>query len=77
MMVSPDVFVGIDVSKGRLDVHLRPLGIGFSVSNEAAGYAELIARLRPLRTKHIVLEATGAAPAPLPASAAGCATCCP
>jgi transposase len=48
MMVSPDVFVGIDVSKGRLDVHLRPLGIGFSVSNEAAGYAELIARLRPL-----------------------------
>lgn len=59
MMGSPGVFVGIDISKGRLDVHVRPVGIGFSVSNDAAGYAALIARLRPLRTKRIVLEATG------------------
>jgi transposase len=59
MMASPDVFVGIDVSKDRLDVHVRPLGVGFSVSNAAAGYAELIPRLRPLRSKRIVLEATG------------------
>ena len=28
-------------------------------SNEVAGYAELIGRLRPLRSKRIVLEATG------------------
>jgi transposase len=53
MMASQDVFVGIDVSKDRLDVHVRPLGVGFSVSNEAAGYAALIARLRPLRVKRI------------------------
>src|SRR5258707_12859301 len=59
MMALQDVFVGIDVSKGRLGVHVRPLGVGFSVSNEAAGYAALIARLRPLRVKRIVLEATG------------------
>src|SRR4051812_50176796 len=59
MMASQDVFVGIDVSKDRLDVHLRPLGVGFAVGNEAAGYAALIARLRPLRVKRIVLEATG------------------
>src|SRR3989440_12332240 len=59
MMASQDVFVGIDVSKDRLDVHVRPLGVGFSVGNEAAGYAALIARLRPLRVKRIVLEATG------------------
>ena len=59
MMASQDVFVGIDVSKDRLDVHVRPLGVGFSVGNEAAGYAGLIARLRPLRVKRIVLEATG------------------
>ncbi len=58
-MASQDVFVGIDISKGRLDVHVRPLGMGFSVSNDRAGYGELIARLRPLRTKRIVLEATG------------------
>jgi hypothetical protein len=36
-----------------LDVHVRPLEVGFSVSNEAAGYAAVIARLRPLRTKRI------------------------
>ena len=58
-MASQNVFVGIDVSKDRLDVHVRPLGVGFSVGNEAAGYAGLIARLRPLRVKRIVLEATG------------------
>jgi transposase len=59
MMASQDVFVGIDVSKDRLDVHVRPLGAGFSVGNEAAGHAALVARLRPLRAKRIVLEATG------------------
>ena len=59
MMASPDVFVGIDVSKDRLDVPVRPLEACFAVSNEAAGYAGLIARLRPLRAKRIVLEATG------------------
>jgi hypothetical protein len=41
MVVSRDVFVGIDVSKDRLDVHVRPLGVGFSVSNEAAGVCRL------------------------------------
>jgi len=58
-MASQDVFVGIDVSKARLDVHVRPLGTGFSLGNDAAGHAALIARLRPLRSKRIVLEATG------------------
>jgi len=58
-MASQEVFVGIDVSKDRLDVHVRPLGVGFSVSNAAAGHAAVIARLRPLRVKRIVLEATG------------------
>jgi transposase len=59
MMASPEVFVGIDVSKDRLDVHVRPLGSGFCVNNDAAGHAALIGRLRPLRSKRIVLEATG------------------
>lgn len=58
-MAKQDVFVGIDVSKDRLDVHVRPLGSGFSVGNDAAGHAALIGRLRPLRSKRIVLEATG------------------
>src|SRR5690348_15960290 len=59
MAALQEVFVGIDISKDRLDVHVRPLGVGFSVSNEASGHAALIARLRPLRAKRIVLEATG------------------
>jgi transposase len=59
MMASKNVFVGIDISKDQLDVHVRPLGTGFSVSNDAAGHAALIGRLRPLRAKRIVLEATG------------------
>jgi transposase len=58
MMAAQDVFVRIDVSKDRLDVYVRPLGGGFSVSNEAAGYAAVTSRLQPLRTKRIVLEAT-------------------
>lgn len=58
-MAKKNVFVGIDISKDRLDVHVRPLGSGFSVANDAAGHAALIARLKPLRTKRIVLEATG------------------
>lgn len=59
MMGSQGIFVGIDISKDRLDVHVRPVGIGFSVSNDATGYAALIARLRPLQSQRIVLEATG------------------
>ena len=58
-MAKQDVFVGIDVSKDRLDVHVRPLGSGFSVANDAAGHAALVARLKPLRSKRVVLEATG------------------
>lgn len=58
-MAKKSVFVGIDISKDRLDVHVRPLESGFSVANDAAGHAALIARLKPLRTKRIVLEATG------------------
>ena len=45
MAARKTVFVGIDVAKDQLDVHIRPLGSGFIVSNNAAGYAGLIARL--------------------------------
>jgi len=31
------VFVGIDVSKDRLDVHLRPSGEAFSVPRDGSG----------------------------------------
>ena len=53
------VYVGIDVSKDRLDVHVHPLGEAFAVERGGAGLEELIARLRPLLPVLVALEATG------------------
>jgi len=53
------VFIGIDVSKDRLDVHGRPGVTPFSVARNGDGIAELVERLRPLEVKAIGLEATG------------------
>ena len=53
------VFVGIDVSKDRLDVHLRPSGEAFCVSRDDRGLADLISRLQRLPVVLVVLEATG------------------
>jgi transposase len=53
------LFVGIDVAKDRLDVHLRPAGETFSVSHDEGGLAALIDRLRAAPPTLIALEATG------------------
>jgi len=53
------VFVGIDVSKHRLDVHVRPSGEAWSVDNDAKGHARLAERLGALSPSLVVLEATG------------------
>jgi transposase len=53
------IFVGIDVSKDRLDVAVRPSGETFSVERNAAGLEQLVARLRPLSPHLVALEATG------------------
>ena len=42
------VFVGIDVSKDRLDVHLRPSGEAFCVPREGKGMDDLVIRLQGL-----------------------------
>lgn len=54
-----DRFVGIDVSKARVDVHVRPDGIAFFSATDAEGLAELVRRLPPLRPTLVVLEASG------------------
>jgi transposase len=51
--------VGVDVSKGKLDVSVRPLTERFIVSNDEAGHEELVARLSGRSICRIVLEATG------------------
>jgi transposase len=55
---TPQTFVGIDVSKAKLDVAVSG-GAAFAVENTPEGHAELVARLAPLRPRRVVLEATG------------------
>lgn len=63
-------FVGIDVSKDHLDVHIRPTDEAFRVSYDDAGLAILLARLRALSPTLIVFEATGGYEVPLAATLA-------
>jgi transposase len=53
------ITVGIDVSKDRLDVVVRPSGETFAVERNAAGVEKLVARLRKLSPRVVALEATG------------------
>lgn len=58
-MSAPQVFVGMDVAKARLDIALRPTGERWAVTNDASGIAALVARLQAMQPTLIVLEATG------------------
>lgn len=51
-------FVGIDVSKAKLDVATSD-GQAFSFPNTPEGHARLVERLAPLKPKRLVMEATG------------------
>jgi transposase len=67
---STKLYAGIDVSKARLDVALRPTGDHFEVANDQAGIDTLIVRLRAARPALVVLEATGALERPVAAALA-------
>jgi len=53
------MFVGIDVSKARLDVHVLPGGEAFAVARDGQGLEELIARLSQAPVATVAVEATG------------------
>lgn len=53
------VWVGIDVSKKQLDVHLRPIGETASYPNNETGIQALVQRLLEVVPELVVLEATG------------------
>jgi transposase len=53
------VYVGIDVSKDRLDVHVRPSGQAFAVARDGEGLAGLAEQLAGLGAAMVALEATG------------------
>jgi transposase len=58
-MTKIERFVGIDVSKSRLDVHIQPGGESFAADNDEAGVAALAERLQTDLACLVVLEATG------------------
>ena len=57
-MTQDGVFVGIDVSKARLDVASNR-GEAWSVANDRSGWTELIARLVALKPQAVGLEPSG------------------
>lgn len=54
-----EIYVGVDVSKDRLDAHVLPEASAFAVARDGKGLAELVGRLEPLGCKVIAVEATG------------------
>jgi transposase len=53
------IYVGIDVSKDRLDAHVRPSGETFAVARDGKGLEALVERLQALAPTLIAVEATG------------------
>ena len=59
MSTNNSVFVGIDVSKARLDIAVRPTGAQWSEDNTLEGIHQLVEKLKSLQPSLIVMEATG------------------
>jgi transposase len=64
-------YVGIDVSKDRLDVHVLPQDDAFCVERSGKGLAALVERLRPLAPSLVAVEATGGFESTTAAAVAG------
>src|SRR5438552_15238732 len=64
-MSTSETFIGIDVSKARLDCACRPTGTTFSFDNTPTGIAALIQRVAQQGPRLIVLEATSGLERPL------------
>jgi transposase len=52
-------YIGIDVSQGHLDVHVRPTNTRRRFDNNKDGIAQLLDWVRPLAAERIVCESTG------------------
>lgn len=63
--------IGIDVSKNRLDVAVRPSGESFVIERDASGLERLVARLRDLAPDLVALEASGGYETVVAAAVAG------
>jgi len=54
-----ETFVGIDIAKDKLDVHVLPKGTHFTCQFDASGIASLLSRLQEENPTMIIMEATG------------------
>lgn len=55
----PQCWIGIDVSKKRLDVYIRPTDIAFSYANQPDEITQLVERIKAESPELVVMEATG------------------
>ena len=58
-MNAQDIFVGIDISKSRLDVAIAPGKQTFNCPNTEDGIQKLVRRLEKIHPQIVLLEATG------------------
>ena len=56
---STAAYIGIDVCKSHLDIHVHPHDVAFRVSNDRSGIGALVRRLAPYCVGLVVMEATG------------------
>ena len=64
-MSEQSIFAGIDVSKKRLDLALRPSGTVRTLPYDPAGIGDLVSELQSLGPSAVVLESTGGLELPL------------
>jgi len=69
-MDSSVTFVGIDVSKDRLDLAVRPSGQSWQCANNPRAFAAVLVELNALHPTLLVMEATGALELPVAAALA-------
>jgi transposase len=63
---SASVWVGVDIAKDKFDVHLRPLSLRFTFSNDSQGFVRLVQELRRHPALQlVVVEASGGYERPL------------
>ena len=69
-MEQEEIYVGIDVSKAKVDVAVRPANDGWMVSNDDAGIRLLVSQLKTLELQMVVMESSGGLELPLVAALA-------
>jgi transposase len=59
MITLPKVYVGVDVSKNTLDIHIHPLGKSFKIENSKIDINNFLKKFTSYEVMQIACEATG------------------